>query len=229
MPIAFGILLFFHKPTWIQSLVFLSTYVGMVGVMVAIVICVDGSSPELGGFVSSWLILWALGVAAYAPTAIVAVAAAHITKLSSPLRAAFLTVFLGVILAVMGISQMAEIEHRGVLLVEVGMLSVLFVVVAGITSTNVSGSHPSGKREVSGRTMVQRVSIHVVSFLLGAAIFAVPCYIYAIIFSADEETLPGIVTFLGILMSPIGGLIALLITLWVEEKKQGRQNSEEPE
>jgi hypothetical protein len=63
----------------------------------------------------------------------------------------------------------------------------------------------------------------------GAAVFAVPCWICAIIFNLEESTLPGIVTFLGILMSTIVGVFAILIVLWLGTKRLGRQKSEDPE
>ena len=83
--------------------------------------------------------------------------------------------------------------------------------------------------------MVRRILLYICSFVLGTIVVFVLFFVGGGMLHADETArgeptmLPGIVTFLGMLLSPVGGVIALLIAIWLGRERQGRQKSEEPE
>ncbi len=83
--------------------------------------------------------------------------------------------------------------------------------------------------------IVRRVLLYMISFVLGAVVVFVPFYLRGHMLHADEMARgeptmgPGIVTFFGMLLSPVGGVSGLLAAMWVGRKRRGRQNPEEPE
>ena len=74
--------------------------------------------------------------------------------------------------------------------------------------------------------MMRRFLILILSFIVGAALTAAPCLISAHFAHLDEaargeETMgPGITTAFGLLASPVGGVVALLIALWLGKRKR---------
>ena len=83
--------------------------------------------------------------------------------------------------------------------------------------------------------MIARILLYICSFVLGAVVVFVPFFVGGGMLHADETArgeptmLPGIVTFLGLLLSPVRGVIALLIAIWIGRKSQASQKSEEPD
>lgn len=86
-------------------------------------------------------------------------------------------------------------------------------------------------RVVGGRNgyddrMEKTVLICLLSFVVGAAATAVPFLIsghYAHLDEAarGEETMgPGITTFLGLLASPVGGIVAVVVALWILRRRK---------
>lgn len=93
-------------------------------------------------------------------------------------------------------------------------------------------------RAVSGRngyddSMGKTILICLLSFVVGAAATAAPFLIAGHFAHLDEaargeETMgPGITTFLGLLASPVGGIIAVVIALWLSKRKKA--TTEPPE
>jgi hypothetical protein len=80
-----------------------------------------------------------------------------------------------------------------------------------------------------GKTLL----IGLFSFVVGAAATATPFFIAAHFSHIDEaargeETMgPGITTFVGLLASPVGGIVAVVIALWF--LRQQSHNAQPPE
>ena len=79
-----------------------------------------------------------------------------------------------------------------------------------------------GGQNVYDRAMLRTVFICTLSFVAGAVLTATPFLIVAHFAHIDEaargeETMgPGITTFLGLLASPVGGMVAALIAAFVQ-------------
>ena len=83
--------------------------------------------------------------------------------------------------------------------------------------------------------MVRRFLLYICSFVLGAVVVFVPFCVGGGMLHADEiargepTMAPGIVVFLGLLLSPVGGVMGLFLAIWIGRKKQRRQDIGKPE
>lgn len=81
--------------------------------------------------------------------------------------------------------------------------------------------------------MGKTVLICLLSFVVGAAATAAPFLIAGHFGHIDEaargeETMgPGITTFMGLLVSPIGGIVAVMVALWLLRRKKAKEETPE--
>ena len=74
--------------------------------------------------------------------------------------------------------------------------------------------------------MIRRLVLLSLCFIVGAAITAAPCLLSGHFAHIDEaargeETMgPGITTAFGLLAAPVGGVVAVLVALWLGKRKR---------
>ena len=99
-------------------------------------------------------------------------------------------------------------------------------------------SHRQVLRAVSGQSgyddgMGKAVLLSLIGFVVGAVATAAPFLIAGHFAHLDEaargeETMgPGITTFMGLLAAPVGGIVAVVMALWLLKRRKA--NAEPPE
>lgn len=83
--------------------------------------------------------------------------------------------------------------------------------------------------------MVKKVVVHTLAFVVGAIVIAAPFFVRAHLDHADElargeQTMgPGLTTFLGMIVAPVGGVVAGLISLAISHGLAARKKRVEHE
>jgi Trk-type K+ transport system membrane component len=99
------------------------------------------------------------------------------------------------------------------------------LLISKFSGLGVGGIGFRGRSRVSQLRMRKTLLICVFSFVAGAVATAAPFLIAGHFAHLDEAARgeptmgPGITTFLGLLLSPIGGIVAVVVTLWLLRRK----------